>query len=384
VVIVRFCVIGAGIGGLSAGIALQRAGHEVQVFERAPELAPVGAGITLWPNAIRALEDLDLREAVLDAGAIPREGGIRTRDGRRLSQLDTDDVSRRYGAPLLVLHRAALHDVLLAQLQPETLRLDMECTAVTTNGDAIATFKGGQKFHADALIGADGIHSVVRSAVTKAGPPDYSGFTAWRAIVDVDPRQLKATNGESWGVGELFGVVPIDDHRVYWFAASAAPEGRRLDPGQEKTILLQRYSTWHEPIPELIELTPPDSIIRSDLYDRRPLAKWTTGRVALLGDAAHPMLPNLGQGACQAIEDAVALGHASILGPLPRVFGDYEAQRVRRAGSIAARSRRMSRVALIRNPWLARARDFVMRATPSRATMRQIDAIIGTGAAPAG
>ena len=380
----RYCVIGAGIGGLSAGIALQRAGHEVQIFERAPELAPVGAGITLWPNALRALEDLDLREAVLDAGAIPREGGIRTRDGRRLSQLNTDDVVRRYGAPLVVLHRAALHEVLLAQLQPNTLRLDMECTGVATNGDAMATFKGGEEIRADAIIGADGIHSVVRSAITEAEPPDYSGYTAWRAIVDIDRDILHATNGESWGVGELFGIVPIDDRRTYWFAAARAPEGQRRDGAQEKAALVERFRNWHAPIPELIELTPPEGILRNDLYDRRPLSQWTTGRVALLGDAAHPMLPNLGQGACQAIEDAVALGHASSQGSILDTLRDYEAERVGRAGSIATRSRRMNRVALIGNPWLARTRDFIMRATPTGAAMRQIDAIIGTGTTPAG
>ena len=184
--------------------------------------------------------------------------------------------------------------------------------------------------------------------------------------------------GETWGRGQRFGIVPLSDGRVYWFATMNAPEGTKDTETDAKQQLLRLFQRWHEPIVPLIEASESSSILRNDVYDRNPLAKWSVGRVMLLGDAAHPMTPNLGQGACQAIEDAPVLAvclrkSAGVVAGL----SEYQRRRVPRTSRIVLESRRIGEVGQWKNPLLCWLRDAAMRVTPSRMTVRHMDAVAG-------
>lgn len=369
----RVLVAGGGIGGLCAAVALRQRGHEVVVFERAPELRPVGAGLTIQINAMRALARLGLSEAVAEAGQVVHAAALRDASGAQLSRMSLDGPARRYGVPSVALHRAALQRVLLEAMGPLPLRLGVAVTGfVETSSEVRVSLSDGTTATGDLLIGADGIHSAVRAHLHGAAVPLYAGYTAWRGVCDNGGIQPPELTSESWGRGARFGLVPIGGGELYWFAvANAPPHGR--DGADVKGELLARFGGWHSEVPAAIEATPKERIFRTDLSDRPVLTRWGQGRVTLLGDAAHPMTPNLGQGACMAIEDAVVLQRA--LGEVPGVaegLRRYEGLRVRRTAKTVNLARRFGRMAQWSNPAAASVRDALMRLTPGSLAERQL------------
>ena len=366
----RVIVIGAGIGGLAAAIALRRAGLMVEVHEQAPELREVGAGIGLWAHAIRALDRIDLGD-VVRATAVPLlEPGLFTSHGRQLMRVSREELDPPFGDVTVVIHRAELLDFLIAAFGRDHIRLSHTCVGFEQNaGGVTAKFNGGETASGDALIGADGLYSVVRARLHGDVKPVYAGYSAWRAVAKFDHARLRP--GESWGSGARFGQFPLSDGRVYWFACVNTPEGQR-SPAGEKARLQTIFANYHDPIPALIEATAEETILRNDIYDRRTLRRWGNERVTLLGDAAHPMTPNLGQGACQALEDAVVLAEclrgasdASI------ALRTYEHRRLRGANAIVTRSRTIGRIAQLRHPLLVALRNAVFRRIPRRLRERE-------------
>ena len=303
---VRVVIIGAGIGGLAAGAILRRDGHEVTVLERAERFEPLGAGLALWPNGARALREIGVG-ATADAAEVPRgDGGIRrARDGKLITAISPEVLERRYGAPLALVHRADLQGTLLAAAGDGVVRFGAEAREVGADGAVgLAT---GERLETQVIVGADGINSATRAALLGDGPPRASGVIAYRAVVDDWGGELAA--GEYWGRGEVFGVAPLSRRRVYWYAAHRAEVAG--DASEDQLAgLLARHGAWAEPIPSLLAATRPQALLRHELFDRTPIDAWGRDAVTLLGDAAHPMLPFLGQGACCALEDAVALGAA--------------------------------------------------------------------------
>ncbi len=379
----RVLVAGGGIGGLTAAIALRHAGHDAVVFERAPELCEVGAGITIQGNAIAALRRIDVDRPILAAGAVIEQASIRNVRGASLSRVSFTKIIAEIGAPSVALHRGTLQRILIAAAG-DALRTNAAVTAIHDDADGVTvTLADGRTERGDALIGADGIHSAVRTHLLGELPLRHAGYFAWRGVAPgsfVD----RGVVFETWGRGARFGVVSIDraggaesdrgaarslndGDRTYWFAvlngAAASPPPLR-----------DAFAAWHAPIPALLAATPDAQIICNDIHELPALPHWGKGRVTLLGDAAHAMTPNLGQGACQAIEDAIVLADCLSRGPTdPTVaLREYERLRRPRATWIQDHARSLGAVGQWQNPIACWLRDLAVRATPTAFTLRDV------------
>ena len=356
-------VVGGGIGGLAAAIALRRAGWLVTVFERAPEPRPLGAGLSVWPNGVRALRALGL-DAVVDAPGVPRvSGALRTAAGSVLGEFDPAAIEGRFGQPLIGLHRADLQRALLAALGEATLELGAEVVGTDAQGVRLA---GGAEREAQLIVGADGIRSTVRAGLIGDGEPLDSGIVAARGVVS---SQAAVPAGEWWGPGTVAGLLPLSRGRVYWYMAGRGD----LDAADVE----RRARAFGEPLPRLIAETDPAAVLRHELLDRDPLEQWRRGAATLLGDAAHPMLPFLGQGACAALEDAVALGASLSDGvEVGEGLAAYERARIAPTTILVRRSRTAAKAALAPAP-LRALRNLLVRLAPEGARLRQLDPILG-------
>jgi 2-polyprenyl-6-methoxyphenol hydroxylase-like FAD-dependent oxidoreductase len=370
---VRIAIAGAGIGGLTAALALSQRGHRVEVFERAPALEPVGAGLTVQINAMRVLGRLGLGERIAARGATPAKAQVLDDKGKVISELELAALSAELGAPCVTVHRASLQALLLEALGEVPVRLGAEVLGFEQGaGEVSVRLADGSRPSFDALIGADGIHSAVRAQLHGKTAPHYAGQTCWRGICErgeITPPDLVT---ETWGKGSRFGLVPIGDGRLYWFAVADAPAGGK-DGADVKAALLAQFGKWHREIPQAIEATPVERIFRADLYDRPVLARWGEACVSLLGDAAHPMTPNLGQGACMAIEDGWVLARAlSEAATVEAALRRYEALRQERTAATVKLARRMGQLGQWSNGLARAVRDALVHATPRAVAERQV------------
>ena len=367
-------IAGGGIGGLTAAIALRRAGFPVQVHERASEIREVGAGITLQANAILALRRIGLDQAVMEAGRPIGTASIRRWDGALLSGTDFREIETLLGAPSVAIHRATLQKILLEALGSGVLHAGSEVAGYEAGPDSVEVRLGdGGRIAGAALIGADGIHSAVRARLLGDGDPLYAGYVSWRGVTPENFHPVPQEVSESWGPGRRFGIVPIEKGRVYWFTTLNTPPGGRDEPGQARAALLRLFEGWHPPIRALLAATPEEAILRNDILHRMPVRTWGEGRVSLLGDAAHPMTPNLGQGAGQAIEDAVVLAECLRGEPdLPAALRRYEARRIPRANGFVLGSLRLGRLAQWENGLARGVRDRLIAWTPASVAKRQL------------
>lgn len=357
-------IVGGGIGGLTAAIALRRAGIDVRVFEQAAAFQPVGAGLHLWCNALLALRQLDMADAVADVGVPIEQSQCVTWRGELLGDWPVGVYSRALGVPTVGVTRADLHAVLLAALDPEVLTLGARCTGFTPDDSGVTVrFAGGCQERGALLIGADGIRSAVREQLGSA-PQRYAGYTAWRALLpfdeDLAPPGLFRIH---LGPGARFLFYRVRPDVLYWLALARAPEGGADVEGQRRAALLQRYRGFAAPVEAIIDATPESAILRTDIHDRRPSRHWGDGRVTLLGDAAHAMTPNSAQGACQAIEDAVALAKhvAGVSDGVVSALRSYEATRRRRTARLVRKSRILGSISQWANPYACALRDPVLR-----------------------
>ncbi|HEX6042706.1 FAD-dependent monooxygenase [Longimicrobium sp.] len=358
-------VVGGGIGGLSAAIALRRAGIQAEVHERAPELREVGAGISLWPNATRQLRAWGLLDEVLRRGFRLAAGDLRDPRGRVLTRMSLPPAD----APSVLIHRADLHAVLADALPPWAVRTGAEFRALRETAEGVeADFGDGGTETGRFLVGADGLWSAVRRQLLDDGEPVYRGYPVWRGVAPAGSAEWPGLT-ETLGRGLRFGIVPIGGGRVAWWATANEPE--HADDGTEgrKARLLRLFGDWHDPIPQLIQATPDGEILKNGTYDRPPVRRWGRGRVTLLGDAAHPTTPNFGQGGCMAIEDAAVLARClARTDDVPAALRAFEAQRYRRTAWITRESLRYGRVAQWQRAGAVRLRETLFRLTPPSLT----------------
>jgi 2-polyprenyl-6-methoxyphenol hydroxylase-like FAD-dependent oxidoreductase len=354
----RAVVVGAGIGGVATAAGLARRGWSVTLLERQPVLGEAGASLALWPNAVRALRFLGAADTVEAEGMAIEGGGSRTDTGRWLTRLDARRMTERLGAPALVVHRTDLHAALVAAL-PKSVTVR---TGVTVTGV--------DELDADLLVGADGIGSTIRQAHAPEVTIRDSGQVGWRAMVpQTAAAPLLPQVGESLGRGWRFGCTSVGSRGVYWYAAAPGPL-RSGTPVEQLAELRAVFASWHDPIPALVAATNPADLHHHPLLDLDPVAPMRFGeRIALVGDAAHAMTPNLGQGACQALEDAATL--AALLDPafglpLAQALVRYDALRRPRVARIVAQSRRLGRIAGSRGRLACALRNLAMTAVPAR------------------
>lgn len=362
----RIIIVGGGIGGLSAAIALRQHGHRPVVLERAARLEPAGAGITLFANAMNALAELGVDKAISAAGSQAKTSEILSADGRVLMTMASQLLE---GA--VAIHRADLHRVLMAAA-PE-VRLGVEATSVDATPDGVVVRAADRsEVQGDLVVGADGIWSLVRASIAPSAPR-YAGYTVWRGISPLvtDPGRLT----ETWGSGERFGLVDLGT-RTYWFATANLREGERDSPLGRKAALMQRFAGWHPPIEAVLEATPEEAILRNDTYFLDPLPRWSAGRTVLLGDAAHATTPGIGQGAAMAIEDGLVLARElSAATEVGSALERYEVIRRPRAELVLKLSRRTDSAAQLTLP-LARLRNLLVRRIPSRLQSSQLEPIV--------
>jgi 2-polyprenyl-6-methoxyphenol hydroxylase-like FAD-dependent oxidoreductase len=368
-------IVGGGIGGLAAAIALLRARIDVEVFERADEIREVGAGISLWTNALHALDRIGLTEELRPTFVNnPPSAGLRSWDGTPITPPLSVELASRLRALCVVTHRADLLAGLLRSLGERHVRLGARAVTFEQTVDGVVVrFADGRSASGDLLIGADGLNSIVRAGLHGNQPPRYSGYTSWRGVVQFDTSRVDPC--ESWGHGARFGHAGMNGNRVYWYATLTTPEGGR-NP-DEKAALLQIFRNWHAPIPSLVEATESSAVLRNDIYDRPVSTAWGSGRVTLIGDAAHPMTPNLGQGACQALEDAVVLGQSlARQRDVPAALQEYERLRIPRVNPIVIRSRQVGWLGQWRQPLAVAARNALLKRVSARQQVEQLERVV--------
>jgi 2-polyprenyl-6-methoxyphenol hydroxylase-like FAD-dependent oxidoreductase len=368
----KVLIAGAGIGGLTLGCALRRAGIACEIFERQAELRPAGAGILVQTSAMLALRTLDLDGAVLAAGREVRTGVGTTETGAVLQQTSMLAVSEALGAPTVAIHRARLQKVLLDGLQGVPVRLGVSVGSYEEDGAKVmARLSDGSREEGALLVGADGLRSAVRTQLAGDTLLRYAGYTSWRGIADVTGAVADGEVREMWGRGARFGFASIAPDEVYWFAVLNAPEGEQSE--RPLDFVRERFGDFAAPVPTLLAATNPERVFRTDIHDRLPLTRWYDGRVTLLGDAAHPTTPNLGQGGCMAIEDAVVLAHALRNGDtLASALARYEQRRLSHTSNIVHASFRFGKVAQLESRAGIWIRNALMRLTPASVVEKQL------------
>ena len=362
-------IIGGGIGGVAAAVALRRAGLEVTVYERALALREVGAGLMLWPNATRVLRELGVLENIAAVSGTSDHFLVRGDSGRILMDIPLG----HFEVPALCARRSDLLDALISAL-PCNVRLNhhFDCFETRKRGVALH-FAGGISAEHDVVIGADGIRSRVRSQLLGIHDPIYRGYTVWRGLARLPGAVPSGANSESWGRGKRFGILNTGGDRFTWYATANTEENHVDSPDGRQCELLRMFSDWHDPVERLIAATPDGTILKKGAYDLEPLRRWGSGRIMLLGDAAHPCTPNLGQGGCMALEDALVLAKSLKQESSPEIaLRRYETVRTKRTRHVQQRSLLMGHIGQWENRLITGGREVVTSLLPAKIFQRNL------------
>lgn len=371
-------IIGAGIGGLGTAIALRKIGMDVKVFESKQEVRFAGAGLGIGANAVRALQQLDVGDQILRAGKALDELRILTPAGKILQRTETAAISHKYGPDHVTIERGVLLELLMSALGPEqVVHTGRTCRRFEQNGSGVKVwFEDGSTEEGDLLVAADGVHSNIREALLPNAKPRYAGYTCWRAVVQAEPDLLHYNPNvfiETWGRKGRFGLVPLSNNRIYWFACLNAKAPGSPIRAYTTRDLMKIFEGYHEPIPQILAQTSDHHMLQHDIYDLPPISRFAFGRVVLLGDAAHAMTPNMGQGAGQSVEDAVILASHLKQSPIiDEALVRYERERIGRTGQITRMSDRIGKVAQLHGHVSIALRDALFPLIPPRILEKQL------------
>jgi 2-polyprenyl-6-methoxyphenol hydroxylase-like FAD-dependent oxidoreductase len=373
----KILIVGGGIGGLTTALACQHFHLDYEVFEAAPQIREVGAGIWVPPNAMQVMKRLGVSDAVLERGTLLNSISVGGHRGEKWYSLPTSKVIPKFGFGTVAIHRARLQSLLYQALDKNKVHTAKRLKNFEQDNNEITLhFEDGTKASGNCLIGADGLRSIVRQQLFGNAPLRYSGQTCWRGIVKFRlPDDVKGDMMELWGksAGQRFAYSQVSENEVYYYATLATPADGK-DPEEVKAFLHRYYDTFGSTASAIIDAIDPQTLIRTDLFDLNPIFNWTSNNVALLGDAAHATTPNLGQGAAQSMEDAYVL--ASVLKnglqDIPSALKTYQRKRIKKAHYVVNTSWKLGQLANIQNPLIITLRNWMLRATPDFITEKQI------------
>ncbi|KAB2917619.1 MAG: NAD(P)-binding protein [Bacteroidetes bacterium] len=365
-------ILGAGIAGLTTAIALQQKGIEIEIFEAAPKIQPVGAGLALAANAMQAFYKLGIADAIIAKGRKLPAFSFYNHRGIMLNSTNSIELGKKYGIDNFTIHRAALHSALLEQLGETPINLSKRAVGFTQNGNVITLqFADGSSHITQCLIVADGINSPIRRQLIPHSLPRYAGYVCWRAVIDSKGFDWSETS-ETFGPMGRFGITPLANNLLYWYACTNAPKDSKHYADYTVDDLRKHFAGYHHPIKEILDRTEDNALIYGPILDLAPLDKFAFGNILLIGDAAHATTPNLGQGACQAIEDAVVLADEMAKTTVyQNAFVNFEQRRLERTRYITLQSRKVGEVAQWQNPVLGWIRDRIMKNMPQSTKDKQ-------------
>lgn len=373
----KFTIIGAGIAGLTTAIALKNIGIECTIFEAAAEIKPVGSELSLGANAMSAFSLLGIEKDIIELGQFIDSFTVYDQKGKPITKSERVQKGNESGINNFIIHRADLHHLLLSKIKPESIKTNKRIDHIEQFPDRIVLyFQDKTSCETNYLIASDGIHSVVRKLFLSDLKLRYSGYTCWRAVIDNAQLQIRESS-ETWGEKGRFGLVPLASNKLYWFACINAPEKSLKDFKIEDLQL--NFEKYHEPIPSILKHTLNENLIWGDINDLKPLDKYAYNNILLIGDASHATTPNLGQGACQAIEDAVILADElknSV--DIIKAFKLFERRRLKRTHWIVNESSFLGKIAQLENKSLIFLRNFFMRIMPKYFTEKRFQKIYKT------
>lgn len=365
-------IIGAGIGGLTTALALQRRGIGVVIYESASAIKPVGAGIIMANNAMQVFQQLGLKSSIEKAGNKISRLRITDPQLTDLSVIDLHPFEDKYGVHNVAIHRGELQRILTEAVGYEHIHLSKRVSKIEKNEDFTIHFEDNTSVKSQILIGADGLKSVVRNQLFEKSELRNAHQFCWRGVGEIELHERHHhAPVEAWGKGKRFGFVKISDKKVYWYALVNS-----LSFNTNSVNLLETFREFHPDILEIIANTPNAQIIESEIIDLKPIPQWHSDHVCLIGDAAHATTPNMGQGACQAVEDAYVLGKLLDKGlPLEKTFADYQRLRQKKARMIVNTSWQTGKLSQLENEWGIWARNTLLKLLPSSINQKQMETV---------
>ncbi len=372
----KITIIGAGIGGLTTAIALKQKGHTVEIFETSAGFTKAGSGINLAINAMQVYKRLGIYDGIENAGSYSDAMIVADSDLKEISKIDLKISEHKYGVKTVAIHRATLHKILLGHLKGTPIHLNKKLKSLTqSNNQVDLVFEDGTTHTAAIVIGADGIYSAVRKSIFNNTTLRIAKQVCWRGITKIVISDKYQTElNELWGRGKRFGFVQITKEEVYWYALANYNEDYKKE--YETVELENLFEDFNPMIGKIIKSTNKNDIITNEMMDLKPIPKWYYKNVCLVGDAAHATTPNMGQGACQAIESAYVLAQClSDEQEVKKAFETFEKIRKKKAVGVVNDSWRVGKIAHWKNDLGIKLRNSAMRIIPKKLLQKQSTAI---------
>jgi len=358
----KITIIGAGIGGLTTAIALKQKGFDIEIFESSTGFKKAGSGINLAINAMQVYKRLGLYKKIEKAGSFTNVMNVTDKDLNIISSVQLEKATQQFNTKTFAIHRAILHQILLDKLQGVSIVFNKKLSTLTQKNNKVQLiFEDRTKHIASIVIGADGIHSATRKALFCNTSLRIAKQVCWRGITTIKlPNSFNYTLHEAWGKGSRFGFVHVAKDTVYWFALCNYKNNYKAEYSDSNII--SYFSDYHPTIKNIISSTPKDTLIVGEIADLKPIDKWYSNKVCLVGDAAHATTPNMGQGACQAIESAYVLAQClSTENDVTQAFEKYQNIRKKIAINVVKTSWSIGKIAQLNNTFLIFLRNTVIK-----------------------